>query len=474
MHNLEYLKSCLPPNMLQAACTELRKSRLFLKLLEAVLKTGNRMNSGTFRGGAQAFKLDTLLKLSDVKGIDGKTTLLHFVVQEIIRGEGIRAVRAAREMRSMSSFKSEDLSNDSILDTDENLRSLGLQAVSRLGNDLENVKRAAALDLDNITGTVGRLGHALVKARDFLNTEMKTVEGEDKGFKETLRGFVENSEGDVKRLLEEEKRIAALIKSTADYFHGNSAKDEGLRLFTIVRDFLVILEKVCLEVKTTPAKPKEEKPKEEKAKEDDKASASTTKDEKPSDSKPAPPLQVVEAMAKKLSTVSGTSDSSDDSDESDDSSSDEDTPIVKKIAPRIITPSPQQNTAVAANRRPDSSESSDDSDESGGSGSSSEEDKPTTKDDPPNNTTPQVQQNSAIANRPSDSPDNSDESDGSDSSSGQEDKPITSSTKEDKPVDAPPDSERSTPAIADTGPDSSEDSSADEDEDKDKTKSDGS
>ena len=54
------------------------------------------MNVGTFRGGAQAFKLDTLLKLSDVKGTDGKTTLLHFVVQEIIRSEGIRATRAAK------------------------------------------------------------------------------------------------------------------------------------------------------------------------------------------------------------------------------------------------------------------------------------------------------------------------------------------------------------------------------------------
>lgn len=60
-----------------------------MKLLEAVLKTGNRMNVGTIRGGAEAFKLDALLKLADVKGTDGKTTLLHFVVQEMVRSEGI-------------------------------------------------------------------------------------------------------------------------------------------------------------------------------------------------------------------------------------------------------------------------------------------------------------------------------------------------------------------------------------------------
>ncbi|KAJ0027939.1 hypothetical protein Pint_36000 [Pistacia integerrima] len=46
------------------------------------------MNVGTNRSDAHAFKLDTLLKLVDVKGVDGKTTLLHFVVQEIIRTEG--------------------------------------------------------------------------------------------------------------------------------------------------------------------------------------------------------------------------------------------------------------------------------------------------------------------------------------------------------------------------------------------------
>ncbi|KAK4378919.1 hypothetical protein RND71_000781 [Anisodus tanguticus] len=77
-------------SMLEEACKELRSSRLFLKLLEAVLKTGNRMNIGTIRGGAREFKLDALLKLSDVKGIDGKTTLLHFVVQEITRSEGVK------------------------------------------------------------------------------------------------------------------------------------------------------------------------------------------------------------------------------------------------------------------------------------------------------------------------------------------------------------------------------------------------
>ncbi|KAG7957492.1 hypothetical protein I3843_11G178000 [Carya illinoinensis] len=233
---------------LEVACKELRNSRLFLKLLEAVLKTGNRMNDGTFRGGAQAFKLDTLLKLSDVKGVDGKTTLLNFVVQEIIRSEGVRAARGAKGSQSFSSFKSDELLEETSHDTEEHYRSLGLQVVSALGNELENVKKAAILDADSLTGTVAKLGQQLIKTRDFLNSDMKSIE-EDRGFHQSLKSFVQNAEIDVTWLLEEERRIMTLVKSTGDYFHGKAGKDEGLRLFVIVRDFLIMLDKACKDVR---------------------------------------------------------------------------------------------------------------------------------------------------------------------------------------------------------------------------------
>ncbi|KAI3497018.1 hypothetical protein L1887_39399 [Cichorium endivia] len=238
---------------LEAACVELRKSRLFLKLLEAVLKTGNRMNDGTFRGSAQAFKLDTLLKLSDVKGTDGKTTLLHFVVQEIIRSEGIKAARTTRESRS---FKTDDLlkeTSSSPQETEERYRVLGLQVVSGLSGELENVKKAAIVDADGLTSLVLRLGRSLVKSREFLNTDLKKIEGDK--FQRVLMNFVKNAEKEITWMLEEEKRIMNLIKNTTDYFHGNSGKDEGLRLFMIVRDFLIILDKVCKEVKNEPVRP---------------------------------------------------------------------------------------------------------------------------------------------------------------------------------------------------------------------------
>ncbi|XP_051124771.1 formin-like protein 3 [Andrographis paniculata] len=229
--------------ILEAACTELRQSRLFLKLLEAVLKTGNRMNDGTFRGGAQAFKLDTLLKLSDVKGADGKTTLLHFVVQEIILSEGRRAARLAPEM-------SDDDSSE------ENLRNIGLQVVSGLPNELENVKRAALVEVDSLTATVVKLRNEHAKARDFLNSSAMSNAAEENGFYRMLSSFVQNVETDMATLVDDEKRIIVLVKSTGDYFHGNTGKDEGFRLFKIVRDFLAMLDRVCKEVKTGSPRPR--------------------------------------------------------------------------------------------------------------------------------------------------------------------------------------------------------------------------
>ncbi|PPD69046.1 hypothetical protein GOBAR_DD34070 [Gossypium barbadense] len=236
---------------LEVACKDLRGSRLFLKLLEAVLKTGNRMNDGTFHGGAEAFKLDTLLKLSDVKGVDGKTTLLHFVVREIIRTEGLKAARAERESKSFNSLKSNDILEDVSHDPEDHYHDLGFKAVSHLSSELENVKKAAAIDAENLTGTVIKLGHSLLKARDFLNSEVKGLE-EDSGFQKALKSLVEKAEVEVKSLIEEEKRIMELVKNTGNYFHGNVKKDEGIRLFVVVRDFLVILDKVCKEVRDKP------------------------------------------------------------------------------------------------------------------------------------------------------------------------------------------------------------------------------
>jgi formin 2 len=72
-------------DVLTAACTELSECDDFIKVLEATLAVGNHLNQAGRNGGAAGFKLDTLLRLVDVKGKDRSTSLLHFVIRELTK-----------------------------------------------------------------------------------------------------------------------------------------------------------------------------------------------------------------------------------------------------------------------------------------------------------------------------------------------------------------------------------------------------
>ena len=219
--------------MLQEASEELKNSRLFLKLLEAVLRTGNRMNVGTNRGDAKSFKLDTLLKLVDIKGTDGKTTLLHFVVQEIIRSEG--AGGDSTNVNVQSNMKEEDF------------RKQGLQVVAGLSRDLSNVKKAAGMDSDVLSSYVTKLEMGLEKVRLVFQYERPEMQGK---FFNSMKLFLNEAEEEIVRIKADERKALFLVKEVTEYFHGDAAKEEAhpFRIFMIVRDFLAILDQVCKEV----------------------------------------------------------------------------------------------------------------------------------------------------------------------------------------------------------------------------------
>lgn len=228
-NEVKYLRSSF--QTLEAASEELKNSRLFLKLLEAVLRAGNRMNIGTNRGEATAFKLDTLLKLVDIKGTDGKTTLLHFVVQEIIRSEVGNSDSKPEPYPTFNegAFKKQ-----------------GLQIVSGLSRELSHVKKAAGMDSDVLSGYVRKLETGLQKIR---LTDHETAETQGNFFV-SMRVFLQEAEIEIAKIKIDEKKALGCVKEVTQYFHGDTAK-EGvypLRIFTIVRDFLGILDHVCKEV----------------------------------------------------------------------------------------------------------------------------------------------------------------------------------------------------------------------------------
>ncbi|CAH8363795.1 unnamed protein product [Eruca vesicaria subsp. sativa] len=238
---------------LDLACKELRSRGLFVKLLEAILKAGNRMNAGTARGNAQAFNLTALLKLSDVKSVDGKTTLLNFVVEEVVRSEGKRCVLNGRSnslTRSNSNRSSSSNNAPQAMSKEEQEKEflkLGLPIVGGLSSEFSNVKKAASVDYDTVVATCSALA---VRARDARKVIAQCEVGQGGRFVEKMVAFLDSVEEEVKTAREEERKVMELVKRTTEYYQaGASVKGKNpLHLFVIVRDFLAMVDKVCLDI----------------------------------------------------------------------------------------------------------------------------------------------------------------------------------------------------------------------------------
>ena len=68
-------------SLISNACRAVMGSESLKTVLGNVLDIGNAMNQGTHAGGARGFKLDSLLKLTQTKSQDKKTTVLDFLVE---------------------------------------------------------------------------------------------------------------------------------------------------------------------------------------------------------------------------------------------------------------------------------------------------------------------------------------------------------------------------------------------------------
>ncbi|XP_042017107.1 formin-like protein 8 [Salvia splendens] len=221
LHLKESLQTC------ELGCNELRSGGVFFKFLEAILKAGNRLNAGTNWGNAQGFNLTSLRRLSDVKSADGKTTLLHFVVEQVAKSEGKRKGEET-EMEERESLM------------------LGLPAVEALNAEFCNVKRAARVDYEGLTGTC----EALAARVDEIKRLLRRGDGGEVGrFAAEMWGFLEGCEEELIVVREEERRVVELMRKTNVYYQTGVKGGNPLQLFVMVKDFLESVDRVCGEIR---------------------------------------------------------------------------------------------------------------------------------------------------------------------------------------------------------------------------------
>ncbi|KAM2978380.1 hypothetical protein FF2_015201 [Malus domestica] len=252
-YDLEVLHLKESLQTLELGCKELRTRGLFLRLLEAILKAGNRMNAGTARGNAQGFNLSALLKLSDIKSTDGKTTLLHFVVEQVAQSEGRGfVINQNRSFGRNTSQRSETSTlNSDNLTAEERRKEYLIQGLSKLeglSTELSNVKKAATIEYDSFIHMCSALSNRVSEIKKLLAESGNAERG---GFAREMKGFLEECEAELTVVREEQTRVMELVRKTTEYYQAGASRDKGaapFQLFVIVKDFLDMVTLVCAEI----------------------------------------------------------------------------------------------------------------------------------------------------------------------------------------------------------------------------------
>lgn len=139
------------------ASRQVKESLKLRRVMQTILSLGNALNSGTARGSAIGFKLDSLLKLTDTRARNNRMTLMHYLCKVI-----------ADKLPELLDFD-KDL-NDLEAATKIQLKSLAeeMQAVSK---GLEKVEQEIAMSENDGPPSAG----FRKVSKEFLNTAESEV-----------------------------------------------------------------------------------------------------------------------------------------------------------------------------------------------------------------------------------------------------------------------------------------------------------
>ncbi|XP_066464242.1 inverted formin-2 isoform X2 [Eleutherodactylus coqui] len=160
------------------ACEDIVASHRLPVFCQLVLKVGNFLNYGSHTGNANGFKISTLLKLTETKANQTRITLLHHILEEI---EG---------------------NHTDLLE---------------LPNDLENVSKAAGVNIENLYSETSSNLKGLKELQNKLSKSSSDV-------KEQYEKCVQDCSNDLKGLEQQLEDISQKKKKLADYLCEDLAK----------------------------------------------------------------------------------------------------------------------------------------------------------------------------------------------------------------------------------------------------------
>ena len=223
-------------DLIETSCDQLTNSARLRQLLGIVLQFGNRLNtagSGNKRK-AGAFTLDSLLKLSQAKAFDKKTTFLHYVVLIVQRNN-----------ENLLTFK-DDL--PTVATADKVYWDQCLTDLEEVENQLENVRRISLYQARSAQ-KFGLRETGGGDDNDSLGDVELSLEEEVEALRATHIGlFTLQAIKQVSALRDKVERTKRKFTRTIEYFGEDEQKWQPHELFNVIGKFVRDFEKAKEEV----------------------------------------------------------------------------------------------------------------------------------------------------------------------------------------------------------------------------------
>ncbi|GAQ82454.1 Actin-binding FH2 (Formin Homology) protein [Klebsormidium nitens] len=240
---VEELKKTL--TLIISAAKEVRESETLTRVMRQVLELGNIINQGTARGGAKAFKLDSLSKLGDVRAVNNKMTLMHYLGKTL------------QKMPDLAEFYKE----------------------------LSHLEPASKVQLKALLDE----RQAVLKGLEKVEAELAAAENDgpaSEAFSKVLREFYDGAKGEEEKLNELYREMDKTADLVVRYFGEDPTRKPFEDVCKVLVDFMNNYQKAVEDNKAQEEAEKKKKEKEEKERAEKERHGKNKADVPPSPNKP--------------------------------------------------------------------------------------------------------------------------------------------------------------------------------------------